>query len=88
MALRVASGKLVGAGGVEKISRKGPQFGAVEVALVVHRQALVTGVGVHAPTDVRDGIRLTVAPSGVLAAHQFRIGAFAFDSLDKVILDP
>jgi len=81
----VAAGEFIGAGGEQKIAGDGAQFGAVAVALVVHRKRLVARPRVHAEADMRYGIGLAVPPCRKIAAHQFGIGALARKLGDVIV---
>ena len=58
VAERVPAGDLVRAGRVEEVAGERAQLGAVEVALVVEGHRVPARRRVHAPADVRDGVRL------------------------------
>src|SRR5947209_8293156 len=58
----VTAGKFVRAGREQEVARDGANLGAVGIALVVHRQRLITRARVHAEADMRHGVGLAITP--------------------------
>ena len=81
----IASGEFVGAGGKQEVAGDRAQFGAVGIALVVHRQRLVARAGIHAEPDMGHRIGFAVAPRRQIGAHHHRVGALALEIGDVIV---
>ena len=83
----VAPGHFVGPGGIQKVAGEGAQFGAVEIGLVVKHHRVPSRLGVHAPTDMGNGVSLAVTPGSKVAAHQVGVQPGAGDVGHEVVFN-